>query len=262
MYCICSGNNWGRCSDGVSRVGCGPQETFRGCSDIAIGSSTPPRTNATISPDQYPRKNTPSPRWPTVSYPKKINTSPYWPKTHKTTTYRPQSKSSGKGLNKSKNTTPQQKRTTPPPRQPGLEKEDGLPMIPSETKMTGHYPEPTTRRPHTRTQGPSEGKQTTPRTRFSPKTVRPYWMTSTTPQSTRTSSKASRQPTSNDRTTKVPKITDNEIPRDKSSSGNSNKKKRCVPVGNYAESKKMFEWCKLNCLHEPYYCPKSHCSCE
>ncbi|CAN7940817.1 unnamed protein product [Ixodes hexagonus] len=31
-----AGNNWGRCENGSSGVGCGPQETFRGCADIAI----------------------------------------------------------------------------------------------------------------------------------------------------------------------------------------------------------------------------------
>jgi len=30
------GNNWGECEDGTSNLGCGPQETFRSCSDIAI----------------------------------------------------------------------------------------------------------------------------------------------------------------------------------------------------------------------------------
>ncbi|RWS01362.1 uncharacterized protein B4U79_04700, partial [Dinothrombium tinctorium] len=32
-----AGNNWGRCSNGVGRVGCGKQETFRACADIKIG---------------------------------------------------------------------------------------------------------------------------------------------------------------------------------------------------------------------------------
>ncbi|XP_053984544.1 uncharacterized protein LOC128879431 [Hylaeus volcanicus] len=31
-----SGNNWGECDDGHSALGCGPQETFRNCADIAI----------------------------------------------------------------------------------------------------------------------------------------------------------------------------------------------------------------------------------
>lgn len=30
------GNNWGKCPDGNEGLGCGPQETFRGCADIAI----------------------------------------------------------------------------------------------------------------------------------------------------------------------------------------------------------------------------------
>lgn len=31
-------NNWGECPDGPAKVGCGPQEHFRGCSDIKIVS--------------------------------------------------------------------------------------------------------------------------------------------------------------------------------------------------------------------------------
>lgn len=30
-------NNWGRCEDGSDQVGCGPQETYRNCADIAVG---------------------------------------------------------------------------------------------------------------------------------------------------------------------------------------------------------------------------------
>lgn len=29
-------NNWGTCADGFGRLGCGPQETFKSCSDIRI----------------------------------------------------------------------------------------------------------------------------------------------------------------------------------------------------------------------------------
>lgn len=31
-----TGNTWGRCPDGRGATGCGPQETFRTCSDIKI----------------------------------------------------------------------------------------------------------------------------------------------------------------------------------------------------------------------------------
>eukprot|EP00095_Tigriopus_kingsejongensis_P000887 maker-scaffold409_size180341-snap-gene-0.25 protein:Tk00887 transcript:maker-scaffold409_size180341-snap-gene-0.25-mRNA-1 annotation:"hypothetical protein DAPPUDRAFT_317372" len=31
-----TGNNWGECEDGTGALGCGPQETFMGCSDIRI----------------------------------------------------------------------------------------------------------------------------------------------------------------------------------------------------------------------------------
>ncbi|KAL6421233.1 hypothetical protein ACFW04_013654 [Cataglyphis niger] len=32
-----AGNNWGKCEDGTHKQGCGPQETFKSCSDIRIG---------------------------------------------------------------------------------------------------------------------------------------------------------------------------------------------------------------------------------
>ncbi|KAF2889920.1 hypothetical protein ILUMI_16253, partial [Ignelater luminosus] len=31
-----TGNSWGTCNDGSGAIGCGPQETFRSCSDISI----------------------------------------------------------------------------------------------------------------------------------------------------------------------------------------------------------------------------------
>lgn len=34
------GNSWGTCPDGSGAVGCGPQETFRGCSDVRIIQSS------------------------------------------------------------------------------------------------------------------------------------------------------------------------------------------------------------------------------
>lgn len=33
-----AGNNWGYCGDGTGKLGCGPQEHFRSCSDIKITS--------------------------------------------------------------------------------------------------------------------------------------------------------------------------------------------------------------------------------
>lgn len=33
-----AGNNWGICENGEGKLGCGPQETFKSCADIAIKS--------------------------------------------------------------------------------------------------------------------------------------------------------------------------------------------------------------------------------
>ncbi|KAH8359862.1 hypothetical protein KR093_009247, partial [Drosophila rubida] len=57
-----AGNNWGMCDDGNGAVGCGPQEEFRSCSDIAITTDARlpirpvrPTTRVTI-PHQSPKK--------------------------------------------------------------------------------------------------------------------------------------------------------------------------------------------------------------
>jgi len=34
------GNNWGLCEDGTGAVGCGPQEEFRACADVAISNNS------------------------------------------------------------------------------------------------------------------------------------------------------------------------------------------------------------------------------
>lgn len=56
-----AGNNWGICADGNGAVGCGNQEEFRACSDVAIGkgsaSAIPtikPPTKVKPSTDQWP----------------------------------------------------------------------------------------------------------------------------------------------------------------------------------------------------------------
>lgn len=44
-------NNWGRCDNGSSAIGCGPQEEFRACADIAIEDKHRPGV-----PDHTPAK--------------------------------------------------------------------------------------------------------------------------------------------------------------------------------------------------------------
>ncbi|XP_033216760.1 uncharacterized protein LOC117172708 [Belonocnema kinseyi] len=48
-----AGNNWGKCENGTGAVGCGPQEEFRSCADIAIGdheATLPPRPETPTTP--------------------------------------------------------------------------------------------------------------------------------------------------------------------------------------------------------------------
>ncbi|KAK0162803.1 hypothetical protein PV327_006549 [Microctonus hyperodae] len=45
-----AGNNWGDCGNGTGAVGCGPQEEFRGCADIAINDNFPILPSSTKKP--------------------------------------------------------------------------------------------------------------------------------------------------------------------------------------------------------------------
>ncbi|GFQ64704.1 chitin-binding type-4 domain-containing protein [Trichonephila clavata] len=77
-----AGNNWGRCENGTSKVGCGPQETFRGCSDVAIGDveTNDIPTYAERPPEKPsisaipPRRSTLRPRYRPRPRPTKIST--------------------------------------------------------------------------------------------------------------------------------------------------------------------------------------------
>ncbi|KOB64570.1 Eukaryotic translation initiation factor 3 subunit A [Operophtera brumata] len=58
-----AGNNWGACENGTEAVGCGPQEEFRACADIAIGdrfTTTTRRPRPTyVPPSRRPSLPTP-----------------------------------------------------------------------------------------------------------------------------------------------------------------------------------------------------------
>lgn len=60
-----AGNNWGTCENGTGAVGCGPQEEFRACADIAVGdkyATTTRRPRPTyVPPGQRPALPTPAP---------------------------------------------------------------------------------------------------------------------------------------------------------------------------------------------------------
>ncbi|EDW37968.1 GL12291 [Drosophila persimilis] len=60
-----AGNNWGMCNDGNGAVGCGPQEEFRSCSDIAITTDARPPMRP-IRP-LHPTPTRPSTKIPTTN---------------------------------------------------------------------------------------------------------------------------------------------------------------------------------------------------
>lgn len=65
-----AGNNWGICKDGNGAVGCGEQEEFRACSDIAIGKGAASAI-PTIKPPVEVKPDTD--KWPTNVNENEIN---------------------------------------------------------------------------------------------------------------------------------------------------------------------------------------------
>ena len=59
----CPGNNWGQCPSGGGRLGCGPQEEYRACSDIEI-SHNPSVKPTTSAPELNRTSTTDRPRRP------------------------------------------------------------------------------------------------------------------------------------------------------------------------------------------------------
>ncbi|KAG7167886.1 hypothetical protein Hamer_G021769, partial [Homarus americanus] len=58
-----AGNNWGICENGTGMVGCGPQEEFRACADVAISSQLTGSSQTTRPPSSVltPHPTTASP---------------------------------------------------------------------------------------------------------------------------------------------------------------------------------------------------------
>ena len=72
LSCFVTGNSWGEDPHtGLGCVGCGAQENFRGCADIAIGQTQPntPASSSAGPPSGHtpttPSEPTPKP-WPTM----------------------------------------------------------------------------------------------------------------------------------------------------------------------------------------------------
>ena len=116
---VFAGNNWGTDpKTGKGCVGCGPQEEFYGCSDVAIGGEkhqTPPRV-AKTTPSR--RKTTPPMRKTTP--PKRKTTPPMRKTTPPMRTTRPPKRMTTPPMRTTRRpkrmTTPAMRKTTPPRR--------------------------------------------------------------------------------------------------------------------------------------------------
>lgn len=222
-----AGNNWGRCDNGTSKVGCGPQETFRGCADISIDDEESndiptyherPADKPSISAIP-PRRTTLRPR-----YRPSLRTSPASRSTNKPTysvNRRPFYSN-----NRPSSTTRRPYVRRPRPRRP---------TVPARPIST-HRPF-TTRRPYRYTRPTPYRPIYTPR----PTPYRPFY--------TKTPITKKPRPTYKPKAV-VPKKTTN-IERENEG---------CRSVGVWASISGMSSWCDSNCARG--YCPASHCDCS
>ncbi|XP_015904848.2 uncharacterized protein [Parasteatoda tepidariorum] len=217
-----AGNNWGRCENGTSKVGCGPQETFRGCADVAIGD---------VESNDIPSYNERPPDKPSISAipPRRPDEPRYRPRPRPTRpNYRPTSsvrrRPNYNGVQTSTTQKPNVRRTRP--RRPNLSN------VPSRKPQS-----PRTRRPVHITR---------------PSPYRPIYTPRPTPyRPTYTKMSYTKKP----RPTYKPKMQPKKTTNIEREDGGG-----CRAVGVWASISGIASWCDSNCARG--YCPSSHCDCS
>lgn len=236
-----AGNNWGRCENGSSSVGCGPQETFRGCADVAVGDSESndipsfneiPFEKPSIS--AIPTRRTTYRPWARPTRPSRIpfyyNQKPVskQPITRRPITRRPVTR------------RPVTRR--PVTRRPISRKPVTRRPILRPTRPTPYYHSPnriyTTGRPRYTRPTPYRPIYT-PR----PTPYRPLYHKETITKKARPSYKPKAPPKKN---------TNIELESEGS--------RGCRAVGVWASISGIASWCDSNCARG--YCPSSHCDCS
>ncbi|XP_054707291.1 uncharacterized protein LOC129217070 [Uloborus diversus] len=227
-----AGNNWGRCENGTSKVGCGPQETFRGCADVSIDDF---ESNDIPSYNERPFDK-PSisaiPTRRTTYRPRTYKTRPstYKPRTtyKPRSTYRPRARPSYAPSRKPYyNRQPSTRRTTTTRR-------------PRPTRPTRRYNAPSrqypTRRPRPTPYAPIYTPKVTP--------YRPFY----------TKAPITKKPRPTYKPKNPPRKTTN-IETEGNHSGGG-----CRAVGVWASIAGIASWCDSNCARG--YCPSTHCDCS
>lgn len=235
-----AGNNWGRCENGTSKVGCGPQETFRGCADVAVddGESNDipsyndiPLEKPSIS--AIPTRRTTYRPW---SRPTRPTIRPYYNQgpsvTRKTVTRRPVTR------------RPITRR--PVTRRPISRRPYSRPTRPTRptrpSRPTPYYHSPN--RVYTTTRRPSYTRPTPHRRIYTPRPTpyRPVY-----PKET-----IAKKP----KPTYKPKVTPKKTNIELESEGG----RGCRAVGVWQSISGIAQWCDSNCARG--YCPSSHCDCS
>ncbi|KFM73151.1 hypothetical protein X975_18720, partial [Stegodyphus mimosarum] len=232
-----AGNNWGRCENGTSKVGCGPQETFRGCADIAIDDS---ESNA-IPYDKKP------------SYERPIDKPSY---------ERPDDKPSISAIPTRRATEKPRFRPRPASRRPYYQNRrvttttrKPITRRPRPSRPVSYYNVPnrryTTRRPVPVTRAT---RRPIPVTRAT--TYRPIYTARPSPHRPFYNKNITKKPRPTYKAKVSPKKTTNiETESDGASGGG-----RCRAVGVWASISGMGAWCDSNCARG--YCPSTHCDCS
>lgn len=234
-----AGNNWGRCDDGKRfAVGCGPQETFRGCADIKIvdgagggGGSVDDENDIDGDfqgevEDDFENEIEPS---PVGSVTNATRVTPKWAPSSVATRRISVTPS-----------TPFSVSTKPPTKTTNdWCPSKGVPTKPPRATAKPSNPRPNSRIPFW-----------PPRPRFGPKPTRkpPTTTLRALPSQTRTKV--------------VPKYTrpHREEMTSPASVGRKKPKNACVAVGVWARMANMDNWCATNCAAG--FCPGSHCQCR
>ncbi|GIY73092.1 chitin-binding type-4 domain-containing protein [Caerostris darwini] len=227
-----AGNNWGRCDNGTSKVGCGPKKPFRGCADVAVGDV---ETN-----DIMPFKENPKEKQTISAIPPRRTTQKQ--------RYRPR--------------LTQAPASKPSTRRPYYNRR---PISPITRKPYSRRTRPTRPSKPTQYYNVPNRYSTKRSTYFRPTTYRPVYTPRPTPYrplNTRVPlTKKPRPtykvgPTYKARPTYKPKTSPKKVTNIETEGNGGG----CKAVGVWASISGIASWCDTNCARG--YCPSSHCDCS
>ncbi|XP_013390112.1 mucin-5AC-like [Lingula anatina] len=255
-----TGNSWGTDPDtGRACTGCGPQEEFINCADVAIVADDSGSSTGNLSTSAVPSttaSSTVEPSTTTTTTPSRTTVSNTIPTTTTATTTLPTEKPTAtpKPTTVEPTTTFSTTTTTEEPTITEKPTTTVEPTTPSTTTTTTE--KPTTTQEPTTTMKPTTPSTTTTTTEKPTTTQEPTTtMKPTTPSTTTTTTE---KPTTTVKPTAA-KVTTPEPTTTKRPAKPNKGRLVCEWVGPQAIRFGMKTWCRNNCMAG--YCPPTHCKC-